>query len=127
MRTPNTISEAMENKQQPAGDPEGRQPDAELPQQPVADQRRPAQDEQGDQAGADRDLASGRDAAGRAVSEVKIGTSPTGSTTTSRVTSAEMKNSGGIQRHLARAGKKGNAAAAAKTCKSEQIKPLKSN
>ena len=45
-------------QQQPAGDPKRGQRDAELAQQPVADQRRADQDRARDHAGAQRDLAA---------------------------------------------------------------------
>ena len=50
--------EGDREQQQPAGDAERRQCDAELPQQPVADQRRADQDRARDQAGAQRHLAA---------------------------------------------------------------------
>ena len=48
--------EGDRKQQQSAGDPERGDRDAELPQQPVADQRRADQDRAGDQAGAERHL-----------------------------------------------------------------------
>ena len=57
--------EGDREQQQAAGDAERGQRDAELPQQPVADQRRADQDRAGDQAGAQRDLAAERWPAGR--------------------------------------------------------------
>ena len=65
LRTPEHHLEGDREQQQPAGDAEGGQRDAELPQQPVADQRRADQDRAGDQAGAQRDLRRERGSTGR--------------------------------------------------------------
>ena len=52
--------EGDREQQKPAGHAKRGQGDAELPQQPVADQRRADQDHGGDQAGAQRHLAAER-------------------------------------------------------------------
>ena len=94
--SPSTISKATANSSKPAGDAERGQGDAELPQQPVADQRGADQDRAGDQAGAQRHLCGGTCADRPSVTARKAGTRPTGSTTTSSVTSAEIRNSSGM-------------------------------
>ena len=84
-------------QQQAAGDAEGRQTDRQRAQQPVADQRAAGQDRR--PRSAPRASATLRRARwGRPWVIARYdGTRPTGSTTTTRVTSAEMRNSTGMR------------------------------
>src|SRR5882757_6535376 len=100
MRTPNTISEAIENSSNPpamrnAGNVidivrSSQSPASALPAR-IAAAIRQARN------ATERRALSGRPV----VMAMKVGTRPTGSTTTSSVTKAEMKNSSGMPHHAA--------------------------
>jgi hypothetical protein len=82
-------------QQQAPGDAKGRQRDAELSQQPVADQGNADQDRARDQEA--RSAICRRNGADRfVVMPRNVGTRPIGSTTTKSVTSADIKNSSGM-------------------------------
>ena len=65
MRTPNTISEAIENSSRPPAMRNAGKRNAERAEKPIADQRGADEDRAGDDAGAQRDAAARRVAAGR--------------------------------------------------------------